>query len=132
METDGSKQVVTVRLAGFELYALDQFAALNGMSRSDAFRHGIVDAMRHMMLEHPVWPMHPAWVNPERGQSKWVIALFQKWAWAIVAPDPTEQFDRVSLDGVTAFRLKANRAAPKVADWQLNLDRYLGEQEASR
>lgn len=132
MEADGSKQVVTVRLAGYELYALVQFAALNGMSRSDAFRHGIVEAMKHMMLEHPVWPMHPAWVNPERGQSKWVASLFQLWASAIVAPDPTEQFDRVSLDGVTAFRLKANRALPEVADWQPNLERYLGEQEASR
>ncbi len=132
MEADDAKQVVTVRLAGYELYALEQFAALNGMSRSDAFRHGIVDAMKHMMLEHPVWPMHPAWVNPERGQSKWVASLFLQWASAIVDPDPAEQFDRVSLDGVTAFRLKANRALPKVADWQPNLDRFLGEQEASR
>ena len=132
MEADDAKQVVTVRLAGYELTALDQFAALNGMSRSDAFRHVVADAMKHMMLEHPVWPMHPAWVNPERGQSKWVVSLFQQWASAIVDPDPAEQFDRVSLDGVTAFRLKANRALLKVADWQPNLDRYLGEQEASR
>lgn len=132
METDGSKQVVTVRLAGYELYALEQFADLNGMSRSDAFRHGIVDAMKHMMFEHPVWPMHSAWVNPERGQSEWVVSLFQQWARAIVAPDPTEQFDRTSFDGVTAFRLKANRALPEVADWQPNLEWYPGEQEASR
>jgi hypothetical protein len=41
MEADDAKQVVTVRLAGYELYALEQFSALNGMSRSDAFRHGM-------------------------------------------------------------------------------------------
>ena len=130
---DDVKQVLTVRLAGYELYALDQLAALSGQNRSDALRHSMAEAMRHFMLHHPDWPMHPAWAGPREGvmrDDKWIVSLFQHFAWAVVAPNPEKHFERVKLDGVTAYRLKGE--PPKSSDWDKNLKRYLQGKEESK
>jgi len=127
------KQVVTVRLAGYELYALEQLAALTGRQRSDALRQALVEAMRSFMLTHPEWPIHPAWAGDQDGpkrDDKWIVTLFQHFAWAVVAPDAAKHFDPVKLDGVSAFRLKGE--PPKASEWEKNLRRYRREQEASK
>lgn len=130
---DDVKQVLTVRLAGYELYALDQMAALTGQNRSDALRHAMAEAMRQFMLNHQDWPMHPAWAGPQDGvklKDDWIVSVFQHFAWAIVTPDPSKHFERVKLDGVTAYRLKGD--PPKIADWDKNLRRYLRDKEESK
>lgn len=132
---NGAKQVVSMRLAGFELASLDQLASLNEQSRSETVRSAIVDAMRLEMLEHPDWPMHPAWTGEQVGvqrQDLWIVSLFQHWAAAVVSPNPAVHFEQVTLDGVTRYRLKAGRPILKIDAWEKNLARYLESQEATR
>jgi hypothetical protein len=99
------RQVMAVRLAGWELFVLDQLADLTDESRSDTIRKCIAEQLRHTMREHPTWPLHPAWIDGghKHGQENslpWIFGTFQHWAWAIADVDPGKHLQKVTLDGV--------------------------------
>jgi len=129
MDSDQTKQVVAVRLAGFELYALDQLAALNGANRTETVRTAIVSMMRQTMLDHPDWPMHPAWAKAgtEWGQDnheRWVVSMFQRWAHCITADDPSVYLQEITMDGVTAYRFREGAPTVKMGYWADDIERY--------
>ena len=133
MDSDQTKQVVAVRLAGFELYALNQLADLTGANRTETVRTAIVRMMRQTMLEHPHWPMHPAWANAggEWGQDNeegWVVTMFQHWAYCVTDDDPGKHLERVTLDDVTAYRFREGRPTPKLGQWDEHIQRYRARQ----
>jgi len=131
---DDVKQVVAVRLAGWELFVLDQLADLTGESRSDTVRNCIAEQLRRTMREHPEWPMHPAWVDggakwgQENGE-RWIFSMFQHWAWAIADADPTKHLQKTTLDGVTGYRWREGRPVPKLTEWKDHVERYHARQE---
>lgn len=126
MSQEAPKQVVAVRLAGYELYALDQWAEITGLSRTESVRKAIVDQLRHTMLNHSDWPVHPAW--GDIGNDQWAITLFQHWAWAVTDADPAKHFEKVTLDGIKAYRLKPGRDVPKFQEWQKHIEKYHARQ----
>ena len=137
MESDQTKQVVAVRLAGFELYALDQLAALNGANRTETVRTAIVSMMRQTMLDHPDWPMHPAWAKAgtEWGQDnheRWVVSMFQHWAYCVTAEDPGMYLEQVDMDGVIAFKFRTDGAKVKLSQWDEHIERYRARQAEAR
>jgi hypothetical protein len=121
-QDDGMKAVVTLRLAGAELFALDQLANLSGESRSDTIRRAVAECMRRTMREHKEWPLHPAWTDV--GDDRWVMSNFQHWAYAVAAPDPGVYLEQVKLDGVSGFRWRKGRPTPKLQDWKEHVARY--------
>jgi hypothetical protein len=116
------RQVVAVRLAGWELFALDQMADLMDEHRSDMVRRSIAEFMRRAMREHPVWPLHPAWADA--GDERWVMTNFQHWAYAVADVDPGKYLEKVKLDGVTAYRWREGRPTPKLTEWKEHVARY--------
>jgi len=126
---DDVRQVVAVRLAGWELFVLDQLADLTDESRSDTIRECIAEQLRHTMREHPTWPLHPAWTDGgyKHGQEnglRWIFGTFQHWAWAIADADPTKHLQRITLDGVTAYRFREGRPVPKLQNWKLHVNSF--------
>ena len=113
--------VVTVRVAGFELFAVDQMAELAGKSRSEVVRHAIAQAMRSQMREHPRFPMHPAWANAVN--DRWAVSLYQYWASVIAQADPRPYLEQVTLDGVTAYRLNRHATVPMRRQWHEPIER---------
>lgn len=122
MGKEDQKQVLAVRLAGYETFALNQYADLLEVTRSDGLRHALVEGMRRMMLTHPDWPMHPAWAGV--GDDKWVMTQFQQWAAAITDKDPEKHFEKVTMDGVSAYRWRQSRPTPKLTEWPEQVARY--------
>lgn len=129
MDSDQNKQVVAVRLAGFELYALDQLADLTGTNRTETVRSAIVRMMRQTMMEHPNWPMHPAWANAggqwgQDNDERWVVSMFQHWAYCVTDADPSKHLEPVTMDGVTAYRFRQDRPTPKLGEWEEHIEQY--------
>lgn len=116
------RQVVAVRLAGWELFALDQLADLMDEHRSDMIRSAIAECMRRVMRDHPEWPMHSAWTNA--GDERWVMGNFQHWAYAVADVAPGRHFEEVTLDGVTGYRWRKDRPTPKLTHWKEHVARY--------
>lgn len=131
---DDIREVVAVRLAGWELFVLDQLADVTGDSRSDTVRKSIAEHLRRTMREHPEWPMHPAWLNAggkwgQDNDERWVFTMAQHWLYAITDDDPTKHLQKTTLDGVTAYRWREGRPVPKLQDWKQHVERYHERQE---
>lgn len=127
MKTDGARAVVSIRLAGYEDFALGQLADMMSLTRSAALRRSMTVAMRDLMVSHPHWPMHPAWATAgkdDAARDHWTVTMFPHWAWAVTAEDPGEYLQKVRLDGVTAFRLRQGGPVPKLAGWAKHVEAH--------
>lgn len=130
MDSDQNKQVVAVRLAGYELFALGQLADLVSANRTETVRAAIVRMMRQTMLEHSEWPMHPAWAAI--GDDKWAVTMFQHWAYCVTDSDPAKHLEKVTMDKVTAYRFRQDRPTPKLGQWDEHMARYRARQAKSQ
>ncbi|MFB3894513.1 MAG: hypothetical protein ACE15C_21130 [Phycisphaerae bacterium] len=133
MDSDQNKQVVAVRLAGYELYALNQLADLVSANRTETVRAAIVKLMQDTMLEHPEWPMHPAWVKAgmpwsQANHERWIVTMFQHWAYCVTDDDPGRHLEQVAMDDVTAYRFREGRPTPKLGQWEEHIERYRARQ----
>ena len=108
-------EVLTVRMPGWERFALDQMADLTGANRSEVVRHAIATAMRKAMLEHPQYALHPTWVNA--GNDQWAVSMYRHWACVLAADDPAEHLEWVVLDGMGGYKLRLNDRTPKLHEW---------------
>lgn len=128
------KEVVSIRLALMDRFALRQLAEVMAFTQTGAMRDCMVATMRKVMLDDPDWPMHPAWLKEASDES--AIDLFTEWAWAITSEEPAAYLEKVRLDGVRAYRLRPGRPSDNILDgWykhiRAHLERLVEKAEAA-